>query len=188
MTDFTVHTPETAPAAARPTLEAVKNAYGFLPNLFGVFAESPAIAEAYASLSAIFDKTDLTPTERQIILMSNNRLNECTYCMAAHTTISQMQGVKADVIGSLRSGGSIADPKLEALRAFAVRVHETRGFVSEDEIDAFLAAGYTKGNILDVILGASFKTLSNYTNHVADTPLDDAFKANAWEKLVAEAA
>lgn len=180
MTNLTVHTPATAPEASKPILESVQKAYGFLPNLFGVFGESPAIAEAYATLSSIFDKTDLSPTERQIVLMTNNRLNECTYCMAAHTTISQMQGVDPNVIEALRNGTAIEDAKLEALRVFAARINETRGFVSEAEIDAFLAAGFTKANILDVILGTSFKTLSNYTNHIAETPLDDAFKPNAW--------
>ncbi len=188
MSNFTVHTVDTAPTASQPILKSVQSAYGFLPNLFGVFGESPAMAEAYATISAIFDKTDLTPTERQIVLMSNNRLNECTYCMAAHTTISQMQGVDADVIEALRTGNVISDTKLEALRVFAVRINETRGFVSDDEINAFLAAGYNKANILDVILGTSFKTLSNYTNHIADTPLDDAFKPNAWSKSNASAA
>ncbi len=182
MSNLKVHTPDTAPQASKPILDAVRKSYGFLPNLFGVFAESPAMAEAYATLSKIFDTTDLTPTERQIILMTNNRLNNCTYCMAAHTTISQMQGVDADVIESLRSGTAIGDPKLEALRQFAVRINETRGFVDQSDIDAFLEAGFSQGNILDVILGTSFKTLSNYTNHIAETPLDNAFKANAWRK------
>lgn len=188
MSNLTVHTHDTAPAGSKPILEAVEKAYGFVPNLFGVFAESPAITEAYATISAIFDKTDLTPTERQIILLSNNRLNECTYCMAAHTTISQMQGIDADVIEALRNGTVIADAKLEALRVFAVRINETRGFVSQDEIDAFLGAGFSKANILDVILGTSFKTLSNYANHIAETPLDDAFKPNVWSKSAPVAA
>lgn len=182
MSTLKVHTPDTAPAASRPILDAVQKSYGFLPNLFGVFAESPAMAEAYSAISKIFDKTDLTPTERQIVLMTNNRLNECTYCMAAHTTISQMQGVSADVIESLRKGTAIDNPKLEALRQFAIRINETRGFVTQNDVDAFRDAGYTQGNILDVILGTSFKTLSNYTNHIAETPLDDAFAANIWSK------
>jgi len=180
MTTFNLYDENNAPEASQPILQEVANAYGFVPNLFGIFAESPAIAEAYATVSAIFDKTSLTATERQVILMTNNRLNGCTYCMAAHTTISQSQGVPADVIEALRSGASIADPKLEALRVFAVRVNEARGSVSKDDLDAFLGAGYTNANVLEVILGTSLKVLSNYTNRVVETPLDDAFKSNAW--------
>ncbi len=182
MSNLIVHTHDTAPAASKPILEAIQMANGFVPNLFGVFAESPAIAEAYAVLSTIFEKTDFTVTERQVVLMSNNRLNDCTYCMAAHTTISKMQGIDADVIEALRNGTAINDPKLEALRLFAVRINETRGIVGQGDIDAFLEAGYSKANILEVILGTSFKVLSKHTNHIAQTPLDDAFKANIWSK------
>jgi uncharacterized peroxidase-related enzyme len=180
MTDFTVHTEATAPEASKPIIQGARKAYGFLPNLMAVFAESPAMAEAYGTLSTIFDKTDLSATERQVILMTNNRLNNCTYCMAAHSTISEMQKVPTDVIEALRTDTPIADAKLEALRVFAARINESRGHVSQGDLDAFLAAGYTKANVLEVILGTGLKVLSNYTNHVADTPLDRAFQANAW--------
>ena len=112
--------------------------------------------------------------------MTNNRLNECTYCMAAHTTISRMQGVPEDVIEALRDGESIADEKLEALRVFAAKVNTERGVLKDADVGRFLGAGYTKGNVLEVILGTSLKVLSNYTNHVANTPVDEAFQENAW--------
>jgi len=188
MTTFTVHTQETAPQGSQSTLEGVKKAYGFIPNLMGTLSESPAAVEGYATLTGIFDKTELSAAERQIVLMTNNFLNDCTYCMAAHTTVSQMQSVPADVIEALRNGTAIADTKLEALRLFTVKVFETRGFVDQADMDAFLAAGYTKANILDVILGTSLKVISNYTNHVAQTPVDEAFKANTWSKEQASAA
>lgn len=180
MIDFTVHTQETAPEASKTTLQNVQNAYGFLPNLIGVFAESPAAAEAYPTISGLFDKSSFTPTERQVVLMTNNRLNNCTYCMAAHTTISKMQNVPDDVIQALRDGTSIADAKLEALRVFSVKMNENRGFVEKADLDAFLAAGYTKANVLEVILGMALKVMSNYTNHIANTPLDGEFQAAEW--------
>lgn len=180
MTTYTLYTEATAPEASKPILRNIKEAFGFVPNLSAVFAESPAISEGYGALAAIFDKTDFTPTERQIILMTNNRLNGCTYCMAAHTTIAQMQSVPEDVVEALRRGKPISDPKLEALRVFSAKVNENRGVVSDADVDAFIAAGYSKASVLDVILGTSLKVLSNYTNHVAKTPVDEAFKANEW--------
>ena len=176
-----VQTKDTAPEASKPLLEQAEKTYGFIPNLLGVFAHSPAMVEAYGVLSGLFEKTDLTPTERQIVLMTNNRLNGCTYCMAAHTTISQMQQVPADVITALRDGTAIADPKLQALQVFTARINETRGYANQADVDAFLAAGYTEANILDVILGTGLKTLSNYTNHISETPVDAAFQPNAWD-------
>lgn len=181
MTDFTVHTKESAPAASRTWLQNAQAAYGFIPNLLAIQSEAPAMLEGYMTLAGIFDKSGLSETERQIILMTNNRLNGCTYCMAAHTSISQMAKVPDDVIEALRNGTSITDPKLEALRVFAERVNEKRGWVEQEYLDALFAVGYTKATVLEVILGTSLKVLSNYTNHLADTPVDAAFKANVWE-------
>jgi len=188
MSHLPVHTLETAPEASKPFLEGAKKTYGFLPNLTAAFAESPAMVEAYGVLAGHFEKTDLTSTERQIVLMATSRENDCYYCMAAHSTISQMQRVPADVSEALRNGTAIADPKLQALQTFTVRVHATRGNVTEADLAAFHAAGYTKGNILDVILGAGLKTMSNYTNHIAETPVDDVFQANAWSAKTSDAA
>ena len=188
MTTFTQHTIETAPDSARPFLEAAKNAYSFVPNLLGNMAAAPALLEGYMTLAGIFEKTDLSETERQIILMTNNRLNGCTYCMAAHTTISQMSKVPDDVIEALRNGTPIADPKLEALRTFAAIVNEKRGWVEQDKIDAFIAAGYSEQSVLEVILGTSLKIMSNYTNHTTQTRLDEAFAPNAWTDPAAQAA
>lgn len=180
MTSFTTHTIESAPEASKPFLQGAKNAYGFVPNLLATMAEAPALLEGYMALAGIFDKTGLSETERQIILMTNNRLNGCVYCMAAHTSISQMAGVKADVIEALRNDTPIADSKLEALRTFAEVINKSRGWPTEAQVNAFLEAGYTQQNVLEVILGTSLKVMSNYTNHIAETTVDDAFAPNAW--------
>ncbi|MEM8839860.1 MAG: carboxymuconolactone decarboxylase family protein [Pseudomonadota bacterium] len=188
MTDFTIHTVETAPDAAKPLLEAARSKFSFVPNLIGGMAEAPALAEGYMTLNGIFAKTNLSETERQVILMTNNSLNGCTYCMAAHTTISKMAGVPEDVLESLRNETPIADAKLEALRQFTKIVVESRGWPSAEQVQALLDAGYTKQTVLEVVLGTGLKTLSNYANHILHTPVDDAFKANVWEAPTKEAA
>jgi len=181
MTKFDTHTIETAPEASKKFLEGAKAKNKFVPNLLAKMAEAPATLEAYVTLAGIFEKTDLSATERQVIMMTVNRLNGCTYCMAAHSTISRMTGVAEDVIATLRAGTTLADPKLEALRQFTVVMTHDRGFPSEADVQAFLAAGYTKQTMLEVVLGISYKVLSNYTNHLAHTELDDKFSADAWE-------
>ncbi|MEE4188760.1 MAG: carboxymuconolactone decarboxylase family protein [Roseobacter sp.] len=188
MTDFATHTAQSAPEAAKPLLEAAQKNYGFVPNLLGTMAEAPALLEGYMTLAGILGKTALTETERQIILMTNNRLNGCTYCMAAHTTISQGAGVPADVIEALRAGTAIADTKLEALRRFSIVVNETRGWPDEAQVRALIDAGYTRQTVLEVVLATAFKVMSNYTNHIAATDLDVAFAPNAWTEAQANAA
>lgn len=182
MTNFTAHTIESAPAASQPLLQGAKDSLGFVPNLFANMAEAPTLLEGYLSLMTIIGKTNLSETERQVILMTNNRLNGCEYCMAAHTTLSQMANVADDVIESLRAGTPITDTKLEALRQFAIVVNETRGYPSDAQVQAFLDAGYTRQSVLEVVLATAFKVLSNYTNHIAGTQIDDAFKPNEWSK------
>jgi len=181
MTSFTTHTIESAPAGSKPILTAAKQSLGFVPNLYGVLAESPAMLAAYKSLGGLFDtQSSFNATERQIVLLATSYDNECHYCMAAHTTLAGMQAVPNDVVQAVRNGEQIADPRLEALRSFTIKVVRDRGWVSKGDTQAFLDAGFTRAQLLEVILGVGMKTLSNYVNHVACIPLDDAFKASAW--------
>ena len=180
MSSLSPLTVENAPEASKPVMEMATQKYSFLPNLLGNMAHAPAMLKGYATLAGIFGETSFSPTEQQVVLMSNNLLNGCGYCMAAHTTISQGQGVPEDVIQALRDNTPIADAKLEALRQFSQVINISRGNPNAADTKAFLDAGYTEANILEVILGTALKVMSNYTNHVAKTPVDGNFSANAW--------
>lgn len=182
MTEFTIHTVETAPDAAKPLLEKSQANAGFIPNLHAVMAESPEHLEAYQTLSALFSRTSLSKTEQNIVWLSINAEHNCHYCVPAHTAIAQMQKVPQDIIDALRAERPLPDAKLEALRQFTLKTVRQRGVVSDADTEAFLAAGYTRRNILDVVLGVSHKVMSNYINHFADTPVDEAFKPFAWTK------
>ena len=181
MADFAIHSIDTAPEGSKPLLEKAAANYGFTPNLLATMAESPAALETYMTLSQTMStKTAFSPTELQVVLLGASFENSCTYCIAAHSTISQGSGVPGDVIDSLRSGGAIADPKLNALVNFTRAVVQQRGVLDDATTQAFLDAGYSNQHILEVILGIAMKTLSNFTNHAAHTPVDEAFEANAW--------
>lgn len=179
---YPVHTVETAPAAAREVLEGAKRAYGFLPNLLGVMAEAPALVKAYRTLAGLFEETSFTPAKRQTILLTVSAENSCSYCVAAHSVIAAMQKVPTVVTEAIRSGRPIGDSKLEALRRFTATIVKTRGWPSEEDTKSFLHAGYSEAQVLEVVLGVGFKTLSNYTNHLAHTPLDEAFAKASWSK------
>lgn len=179
---FTVHTPDSAPDAAREVLTGAKRGYGFVPNLLGVMANAPALLKAYTIVSKLFDETSLTPTERQIVLLSVSERNGCEYCVAAHSAIAAMQKVPAEVVAAIRQRRPIADVRLEALRRFTETVVATRGQPTEADITALVRAGYAREQVFEVILGVGLKTLSNYTNHVAETPLDQAFASTKWSK------
>ena len=180
MADFTLHDETSAPEGAREKLADTKKALGFIPSLYAVFAENPAVFEAYTTLSGFFSKAGIDPLEQQIVTITASVENECHFCVAAHSTVSAAQKLDMDVIDAVREGRVIADPKLEALHRFARHVVVERGFVSDAEVDAFLEAGYTKAAVLGVILGVSLKVISNYTNHVAETPVNSQFQAYEW--------
>ncbi len=180
MSNLPVLSPAEARGPASEALDAAGQAFGFVPNLIGVMANAPALAKAYLAVGRLFDQTSLSPTERQIVLLAVSGFNHCTYCMAAHTTVARMQKVPEDVVEALRTGQPINDERRETLRRFAVHLVDKRGWPDEDHLAAFLEAGYTHQQVLEVVLGIGMKTLSNYTNHIADTPLDDAFAASAW--------
>lgn len=188
MTDFTVYTIDTAPEGAKQALAAAKSAFGFVPNLQGIMAESPELLAGYSALWDLFSKTTLTLHEQQVVYLTSNFENECRYCMAGHTALAKMQKVDPSVISALRAGTELPDPKLETLHKFAKLVVTNRGWVSDDDLKVFLAGGFTRRNALEVILGVATKVMSNYTNHIAHTELDSFMRGNEWTKPTMSAA
>ncbi len=180
MTDFTLHTPETAPAESKPLLENSQKSFGMIPNLHAVMADSPQHLEAYQRLHALFQETSLSVVERNVVWLAINVEHECHYCVPAHTGIAKSQGVDDAVIEPLRNATPLADARLEALRQFTLKVVRQRGVVDDADVQAFLDAGFTKRNVLDIILGLAQKVMSNYVNPLADTPLDEPFKKFDW--------
>lgn len=181
--EFKLHTKETAPEASVPVLDKTEKVYGFALNLFGVLAESPAALSAYVRVNGLLEEhAALSAHERQIVMLAVSELNNCEYCMAAHSVVAEMSKVPAETIEALRAGREPADAKQAALFRFARALAEHRGWVPEDEQKAFLDAGYTTRHVLDVITILALKTLSNYTNHLARPPLDAAFEGKRWSK------
>jgi uncharacterized peroxidase-related enzyme len=177
---FTLHDSKTADGDSARILDSVQKGWGFVPNLHRILAESPAALEAYTTLWGIAEKTSFTPQERNIVYLAIIYENECTYCMAGHTNLSRMAGVDDVTIGALRDNRPIVDPKFEALRQFAAKVTRQRGFVSAADVATFKAAGYDNRAVLDVLVLAATKLISNYTNHLAQTPLDSFMKDAEW--------
>lgn len=188
MIDLEVKNIETAADAATADLTQVQQKYRFIPNLMGTMANAPPVLKAYLSLNELFEQTSLSPLERQIVILSTSVTNGCEYCVAAHSMAARMQHVPADVIESFRDSRSLSSPRWEALRLLTMEIVQLRGWPPEESIEAFLAAGFEPHQVLEVILGVSMKTLSNYTNHIVGTPLDPQFAAARWTATVTEGA
>jgi uncharacterized peroxidase-related enzyme len=171
---------ETAPAGSRPTLEAIQKGFGFIPNLMATFANSPTVLNGYMAMEAAWEKGSFTPVERSVVLLAASVANQCDYCTAAHSTVLKaFLKVPADVVASVRAGKSLADTKLDALVQYTKEIVNERGHVSRNTLDVFLAAGYTKAQAIEVLIGVALKTVSNYVNHFNPATLDAAFQAEA---------
>jgi AhpD family alkylhydroperoxidase len=182
MSDFPVHDETTAPEGSRRHLESAKRRMGFVSTLNGVMAESPELLAGYNTLSELFGKSSLPKDAKHVVWITASVENNCEYCVAAHSTLALRAGLLAETVEALRAGKPLSDNKLEAARRLTQAMVTKQGWVDDTELDAFLDAGYTRRHVLDIILGVGMKTLSNYTNHIAHTPLDPAWQAQEWSR------
>jgi len=173
---------ENASPLAKTVLEKAKAAVGFIPNMYAGMANSPGLLQTYLDGYAAFRAhSGFTPAEQEVVFLTVSRENGCGYCMAAHSMIAEKASkVPADVLGALRSGASIAEPRLAALSTFTSHMFTTRGRPTVANLKAFLDAGYTEAQVLEIVLALAVKTLSNYANHVNNPRVDEAFAAYAW--------
>lgn len=178
---FKLYTKQDAPSEAHNLIEQSIKTYSFLPNLHAVLAEAPITYEAYLTTFSLFEsKSHFTPLEQQIVFQTANYENECNYCMPGHTMLMTMMKMPQGVIEALREGTPIQDRKLETLRRFARELINSRGHITKKSYEEFREVGYTNQQALEILVGLASKLISNYTNSMADTPVDGPVKPYAW--------
>jgi AhpD family alkylhydroperoxidase len=143
-------------------------------------AESPLVLEAFTALRSIWGKGTLSPVEREVIALTVSFDNDCSYCMAAHSTFAAMNGIAEDDLTKLRAGQQPSASRLHAISDLAREVVRRKGHLSAEEIRAFLQAGFSRAQLLEVLVGINMATIANYTHNIANTPVDEAFKAQSW--------
>jgi len=163
---FTQHTPESAPAASRPLIESTVAHLGHLPDAVARLAESPEMLGAFLQANDRFEASTLDPLAREVVVMTIAVRNGCRVCIAMHTGRLRQLSASAPTIAALRNGETLDDPRLATLQGFTLRVLATTGEVPEAEIEDFLAAGYTRRNALEVVLGIGTYTMSTLANRL----------------------
>jgi uncharacterized peroxidase-related enzyme len=176
---------DNADPTAKAVLQKAKAQVGFIPNMYGGMANSPGLLETYLDGYERFRKgSGFTSAEQEVVFLTISRGNACDYCMAAHSLLAdQMSKVPPQVTEAIREGRQIPDPKLAALSAFTDTMLATRGLPSRADVQTFHSAGYEERHVLEIILAIAVKTLSNYSNHLFHTPLDQMFASRAWNKV-----
>ncbi|MHC8320932.1 carboxymuconolactone decarboxylase family protein [Pseudomonas sp. GB2N2] len=157
---------EQASDATRPLLEGVQKKIGFLPNVFKTLTHAPAVLTSYLQQSATLGKTSLSATEKEAIFLATSQVNGCDYCLAAHTLFAGKAGLSAQDILDARRG------ELNAFATLARQITESRGHLSNEQIEAARAAGIDDAKIVEVIAHVASQTLTNYLNNVALTEID----------------
>ncbi len=184
------HTLNSESPRIRGVLEQAQQQVGFIPNMYARMVNSPGLLETYLTGYDRFRKeSGFTPTEQEVVFLTISRENGCHYCVAAHSVLAdKFSHVPTAVTDAIRDGTLIPEPKLRALSEFTRILIAKGGRPDRADVDAFLAAGYTERHILEIILAVAVKTLSNWSNHVFNTPVDAMFAAREWTPAPAKAA
>jgi AhpD family alkylhydroperoxidase len=183
MTNFQIHTYDTAPERSVPLLRKLESTVGMVPSLAAAMSESPALLEAFLAVREIYQRSGFSGAEIEVLSLTGAFENNCEWCMAFHTMVATNKNVPTEVIAALRSGQTPPHPRFGPLSDYAREMVRTRGGVSQATLDRLLAAGYTRAQSLDVVLGMAFSVMANYSGHISNAPLDAAFQAHAWKRI-----
>jgi uncharacterized peroxidase-related enzyme len=184
LTTFPIHTIESAPEQSLPALRTLEQGLGFVPNLAATMAESSVLITGFVDLRKTLAESELTGVEREIVALAVSFENDCDYCMAAHSTFALMQNAAKDAVASARAGDAPADPKLGALYRFARSLVRGKGHVAPGETQAFLAAGYSRRALFELVAQVGHTTLANFAHSISKAPVDPAFAAQEWAAAV----
>jgi len=143
---------------------------GRVPNLYAAFANSDYALGNYLTLQN--SKSSLRAKEREVINLVVSQVNHCLYCLSAHSALAKMQGFSDEQILQIRKADIPFDQKLDVLAKLIKSVVENKGHVDEQLLDNFYAAGYTEGNLADVVIGIGDKMISNYMYALTEIPID----------------
>ncbi|BFP41368.1 carboxymuconolactone decarboxylase family protein [Flavobacteriaceae bacterium GF1] len=170
MSTFNVPKREEVSSNNQAIFDNLEKAVGFVPNLYATYAHSENALGNYLTLAN--GKTSLNAKEKEVVNLAVSQVNNCIYCLSAHTAIGKMNGFSDDQILELRAGKASFDSKLDALARLARNITENRGATDSNVVTNFFEAGWTKENLVDTIVLVGDKTISNYLHKTTDVPVD----------------
>ncbi len=170
MSTFNVPTREEVSENNQAIFDNLNKALGFVPNLYATYANSDTALENYLNFANA--KTSLSAKEKEVVNLAVSQVNNCIYCLSAHTAIGKMNGFTDEQILELRAGEASFDNKLDALARLARNITENRGRTDEAVLENYFNAGYSKGNLIDTISLVGDKTISNYVHSTTQVPVD----------------
>ena len=170
MKTFAVPTREQVSENNQAIFDTLKQKIGMVPNLYAVMAYADNARGNYITFQS--GKTSLRGKEKEAVNLIVSQVNNCIYCLSAHTAIGKMNGLNDEQIIEIRKGSASFDAKLDALVKLAKNITETKGKADSTLVDNFFAAGYTEGSLVDVIMLIGDKTIMNYLHNLTEVPVD----------------
>lgn len=161
---------EAAPEAVE-IFDALKQKMGKVPNIYRAAGNSPKTLKAFLDYGAALKSGELSLKEVEAVALIVGELNDCHYCVNAHTVVGKGAGLSAEEMIAIRKA-EIDDPKLGPLVRLTKAIVEEKGFVDSALVNDFIAAGYSKAALVDLIGLVSMNYFTNLFNHIADTEID----------------
>jgi len=156
---------------AQELLKQVKSKFGKIPNVFKMMANSSAVLQSYLSFSGALSTGKLDAQIQERLALMFSQINDCEYCLGAHSVIAKGAGLSENEIMLARQGHS-ADEKAAKALQFAYSVYNSAGHVNDAELEAVKQAGFSSEEILEIIAAVSLNLLTNTLNAVAQTEMD----------------
>jgi uncharacterized peroxidase-related enzyme len=170
MTTINVPDRDEVTPANQAIFDNLKKGLGMVPNLYATFAHSETALANYMTFQNV--KSSISGKSREVVNLIVSQINECKYCLAAHTMLGKMNGFTDEQIMEIRHGHASFDAKFDALAKMVKGITQNRGHVDQTQVDAFFAAGWTKENLVDAIVVIGDKTVSNYLHSTTQVPVD----------------
>lgn len=170
MTDFNVPGRNEVSAKNQEIFDSLKNALGFVPNLYATLAYSENGLSNYLQFQN--GKSSFSKKEKEAINLVVSQVNQCRYCQSAHTVLGKMNGFSEDQILQLRGGTAPWDSKLNALVTLAKNITEKQGKIRPELLSSYFAEGFSKENLIDLVLAIADKTVMNYVHSITQIPID----------------
>lgn len=162
---------DTAPPATAELLAGVQKKMGGVPNIIATMAQSTAVANAYLGFSQALASGSLSARLREQIALVVGEFNGCDYCVSAHTALGKKAGLSEQETCDARRA-TAADEKESLALQFARQIVSSRGVVADEDFERVRQAGYTDGEIAEIVANVALNIFTNYFNHVAGTEVD----------------
>lgn len=181
MTNFPVHTLESAPDGSKPALQQLQSAFGMIPNLIGAMSTSPVLINSLVGMFGKVHGASFTQAQVQIVLLTDAVTNGSPWAVAFHTALALKEGIDPADVQAIRERRLPKDSKFAALSALAKTMIEKRGRLDNGDINRFLTAGFGSDHLLEVIAAVAASTITNYTDNITKPALEAPFKEHAWQ-------